>query len=432
MIRPAAVSAIVAAAVLCAIVSAASGQVTEAPGAPSAPMGEPAFRPPPGQIFGPPDRERILGPFGPVFSPPAPRSPLNLPPTLSIREEYNDNVFLSNRNRRSDLITSFTPGLTLSLQTAAYRLSAGYDFSAEVYADNSQLSNVGDRQNLFLDASYSFSPGLTLSLTDRFTRTYNTPQTSVAGIATGRTEVTSNTFAPGLSYTLTPGDTLRLVGSYAITRIQQAQQQPLSSNSDVYGVDSNLDHTFTPRLTGTVGYQVQRFEFETGDSSTVHTPRLGGRYQITPTLTASVSGGASIQTSGAGTEITPSATVSLTQQFSFGAATLTYNRSVSPVATLAQTTDNQSIGGTLLVTTLVRGLSLTFAPGYNTSESSTVNVKTFTADLAASYQLTRTISVFGSYTLLRQQSSGASTLTGDVDQNRVFVGLQTRFPIDLY
>ena len=61
-----------------------------------------------------------------------------------------------------------------------------------------------------------------------------------------------------------------------------------------------------------------------------------------------------------------------------------------------------------------------------------MNVKTFTVDLAASYNINRYVSVFGAYTALVQRSSGSvGAVAGDIDQNRLFGGLQVRYPHDL-
>jgi hypothetical protein len=432
VIRPGAVFALVAAMLLCVSVSTVLGQVSE--GVSAVPTATRIFRPPAGEIIGPPDWPLIVGPFGPAFNPRPSPSPFNVTPTLSIREEYNDNIFLNNGNRRDDFITAITPGVRAFFQQPGYHVFIGYDLYAEMYAKHDDLSNVGDRQNFLLDASYEWSSRLTLTLSDAFVRTYNTSQTSAQGIATGRAQVTTNTLAPGLAYILTPRDTVRLVASYAITKVDQADESALNSSSKAYGLDTTLDRVLTPRLTGTIGYQVRRFDFEVAEDSTVQTLRIGASYQITPLLTASVTGGASIETTnGRGTDVGPAASVSLTQQFSFGAATLTYNRSVGTAGALGQATDNQSIGASLVATSLLPGFSLTVAPRFNTAESSTVNVKTFTADLIASYHLTRDVSVFGSYTLLHQRASGSvGAGAGDIDQNRLFVGLQIRYPIDLY
>jgi hypothetical protein len=391
------------------------------------------FEPAIGDIIGPPDWSLILGPFGPAFSPPVSNAPINVTPTLTFREEFNDNVFLDNRRRRADFISALTPGARFLLQQPGYRVFAGYDVTAELYARNSELSNIGDRQNFLLDASYEWSPRLTLTLGDSFVRTYNTAQTNVQGISTGRAQTTTNTFAPGFTYELTTRDSLRVVGSYGVTRVDQAAQTATGSGSSTtYGLDATLSHVLTPRLNAILGYQGRRLEVATGDDTTVHTLRLGGSYQVTPLLTAFASAGASIQKDRAGTHVTPAVTASLTQQFAFGAATVSYNRSVSSSGTLGQATDTQSISAALLATRLWPGVTLAVAPRYSSSESSTLSAKVFAADLTAAYHVNRYVSAFASYTLLLQRSSGgAGNAAADIDQNRLFVGLQVRYPRDL-
>src|SRR5207244_2641344 len=128
--------------------------------------------------------------------------------------------------------------------------------------------------------------------------------------------------------------------------------------------DTTLSHTLTSRLTGTIGYHVQRANFEAGESSTVHTLRVGGAYQLTPSLTAAATGGAAIETRRSGTSVGPAASVSVTKQFWFGAASLNYTRGVGTAGTLGETTENQSIGATLVVTSLLRGFALSVAPRY--------------------------------------------------------------------
>src|SRR5919198_738175 len=77
--------------------------------------------------------------FG-LLAPPAQRGPLTLIPSIGISEEYDDNVFLDNKNRRGDFVSRFSPGLTLMANRPDYELRAGYTFSAEVYAKESELN----------------------------------------------------------------------------------------------------------------------------------------------------------------------------------------------------------------------------------------------------------------------------------------------------
>src|SRR5262249_3594944 len=67
---------------------------------------------------------------------PAPQGPLSLTPSLTISEQFNDNVFLTHSNKRSDFITQFTPGVALQAQQPGFRLLSSFNFTAEIYANN--------------------------------------------------------------------------------------------------------------------------------------------------------------------------------------------------------------------------------------------------------------------------------------------------------
>src|SRR5262245_40622032 len=58
-----------------------------------------------------------------LFNPPAHQGFITLTPTFTLSGEYNDNIFLTSQNRKSDEIIGFVPGLTLSLQRPGFRLS---------------------------------------------------------------------------------------------------------------------------------------------------------------------------------------------------------------------------------------------------------------------------------------------------------------------
>src|SRR5919109_1064745 len=62
-------------------------------------------------------------PTGPdfLYAPPA-RGPLTLTPSLAITEQYNDNIFSNNRDKQSDFITQFTPGVALQIQHPGFQL----------------------------------------------------------------------------------------------------------------------------------------------------------------------------------------------------------------------------------------------------------------------------------------------------------------------
>src|SRR6185369_4635758 len=57
---------------------------------------------------------------------PLERRDVNVLPTISISEEFNDNIFLNNANKRYDFITTFTPGIMALVNRPRFQLAAGF------------------------------------------------------------------------------------------------------------------------------------------------------------------------------------------------------------------------------------------------------------------------------------------------------------------
>src|SRR5213080_822536 len=102
-----------------------SGTVTEpAPGPPSLPIAAYPLE--------------LLG----LLAPAAQRGPVTLTPSISVSEEYNDNIFLDNQTRQWDLITGVTPAMTLYVNRRSYRLSGGVSFTGELYQRESRFNEA--------------------------------------------------------------------------------------------------------------------------------------------------------------------------------------------------------------------------------------------------------------------------------------------------
>jgi hypothetical protein len=88
--------------------------------------------------------------------------------SLSVGEEYTDNVFFS-ENKRHDLITVVTPTLGLIYQPSsisASRLTVDINAPAEIFARHSELNNIGDRLSLRSRFTYPYSRRLSFEFTD--------------------------------------------------------------------------------------------------------------------------------------------------------------------------------------------------------------------------------------------------------------------------
>lgn len=398
-------------------------------GQPGLPGGEPGpIFPSPGPAIASYPLE-LLG----LLAPSAQRGPITLLPSIAVSEEYNDNVFLNNQNRQWDFITGVSPGIMLFVNRPSYRLSGGYTFTAEMYDRESRLSNAFKHQNFIFNGVYEGTRGLSLTVSDAYALNRDTNLVASQGFSTGRQESWSNTFAPGMTWQMTPRTSLNLVATYGVQRFEGSGT---GLGSDSYGLQSKLGYGITPSLTGTVGYGFTYLNLEAQENSTTHTPTLGLSYRLTPTLTANVSGGPAITELGGKTFVSPAATASLVQAFRFGSASLQYTRGVGVAGGFGGTTDSQSISGAIALITLLRGLIVTFSPTYNTAESVSrgqtgrVDTKALTLSLGASYQVARFVSVFGGYTFFQQRTGASSSQQFDADQNVVRFGVQFGYPIN--
>src|SRR5207247_3563090 len=235
------------------------------------------------------------------------RCPVLISPALTLAEEYTDNVFLNNSRRKSDYTTHASPGVRVVMESPGYQLSAGYFATAEKYLHQEQLDSLVHSVGFFNYGTYRVTPLVTLSRNDTLVASDFTNTASPEGIATGRTRSVGNTLTPGVAWQLSPRTSVQFLGSYTLQRFNSNN----AHDSDVYRLSANLNHDLSPRLRGTVGYQVSYLDIEGQAGTTSQSPRPGLTYQFTPALPGSVRAGPTF-TAGGENEVSGGGTVSLT------------------------------------------------------------------------------------------------------------------------
>jgi hypothetical protein len=367
------------------------------------------------------------------------RGPVVIYPTLTLGGEYNDNIFLNNAVKRSDFIGSVTPGIQVILEGPTYRWAFGYSLTGEKYLDNSELDSAVQRQNFFVTGSHRLTPHFSLTLNEFFVEDKSTNQvtpeianvpSASANIAIGRQTSLSNTFNPGLIWEFSPGNSLRSDAAYTLQRYDD----PRASSSNTYRWTTDLYHDFTPRFTGILGYEARYIDVERQIGVTTHTPRFGARYRFTPTTTGTVIVGPTVRVSRDETGVGPFADATLVSLFSWGATNAYANHYVGVAGGLGGTTENTSVGVLVQVNTWLRDFIFEAGPRYSLAKStgggSSIDVNSLSFDLRALYRFTTWLSGIAGYRFFQQRSSSTSTsLAGDVDQNRVFLGVQFGYPI---
>ncbi|MEI6206632.1 MAG: TIGR03016 family PEP-CTERM system-associated outer membrane protein [Desulfuromonadales bacterium] len=72
----------------------------------------------------------------------------SITPSITISEEYTDNVFESNLNKRSDYITRIQPGIALTYKAPLWDWDLGYTFDYRYYARESRKDDTTHNGNL--------------------------------------------------------------------------------------------------------------------------------------------------------------------------------------------------------------------------------------------------------------------------------------------
>ena len=267
-----------------------------------------------------------------------------LHPYITVQEEYNNNILLTNRNKIDDFITTVRPGLKVSaLSEKNYGIdsdfSAGYVFYAKQH-DFNYFSPSGR-----LDAFYAVSPTVTFRLRDYLIRSDEVAEPSYSGnvqpeqflLSTIRGQhaiYLRNVVEPSAQYQFAENGTVSvlyrnnvyhnqnplfmnsqentinpkltywfdvkngIVLDYSFTYGQFEHSPDLTSN----GARAQYTYRFSPMTSIFGTYFYQRVDFESpGTGYDVQNPSLGIEYKFSPTVTGTAQGGYFWQTPDQGT-----------------------------------------------------------------------------------------------------------------------------------
>ena len=382
-------------------------------------------------------------------------------PSFSLGESYDDNVTSTSANKQGDFITNTTFGLGVGYQSTPFTVLASYSFTAQVYAEHSELNNVGYRNgalslqylptprwDLGLNLVYQTSPDSGFFLfpataspatagtggapptsgsapptsgtgslpTPTSSPTAAAPPASAPAVDVGRQTTSVISASASAKYTLTPITTL--FASYTYTRSDIEDGEGITT-------DNGAGFTITRRITSRddvfLDYAFSVFDVTDGGAdgganggadstglTTVNTVQLGWTRQLTPLATFSVAAGPSF-TEG---DVRAAVDLGLTYQWRVGVtpvnAALIYQRSQGLVIGLAGASNIDQVS-----------LNVGFAPArlwflgadasfgnYAPVTSDADNIRVYTFALSASRTITRWMSVRATYNFVYQDTEG--------------------------
>lgn len=85
------------------------------------------------------------------------RADFQITPSITLREEYNDNIFLTHTDKKDDFITSISPSLHIGYTASILTLSLDYGLDIRLYAKNSDenLTSISNAQRAKVDNTFS-------------------------------------------------------------------------------------------------------------------------------------------------------------------------------------------------------------------------------------------------------------------------------------
>jgi hypothetical protein len=249
--------------------------------------------------------------------------------SLSLSEQYNDNIFLGHSDKVSDYITSIAPMIALSTRTDKGDALLNFSPTFNFFKDNSFNNNTAEQASYL--GHYRVTEALSLGLTDTFLHTRESSVvrtvdwTGPLAFAQGQETITTNNLSGDLAYKLTGKITLSANAGYTYTETSSG-----IGNVSTYTGGPGLSYLFNERTTVRVNATYTLFDYKDGGNSKSSSYIAGINYKITPTIVADGFGGAVItkvdQPSTSVTGFTGG--LSITKSFTKGTASLSFAQTV--------------------------------------------------------------------------------------------------------
>ena len=255
-------------------------------------------------------------------------------PSISVSEVYDDNIYLSSTNEKSDYITTVTPGISLNILSEKNHLELSYSPGFVWYGKEDQNDTV--RHSGSLNYGQDLAQHLKFELTDTYIQSEEPLEETedVEGIRNTRSTYQRNTGRASLSYVFGPENELTF--GYGQSQLENDDKtvddgrtkDPFVRMSYWLNVKNGIElnygfkkadfwrddnsiagddydghsagtkyiYRFNPHTRGSVAYdfEIRNFDGLSEDYS-VHTGSIGFDHQFSPDMSLTVGGGYFIQ-----------------------------------------------------------------------------------------------------------------------------------------
>jgi len=207
---------------------------------------------------------------------------LTLTPSIMLKEEFNDNIYLSPDHEEDDLITTISPSVKLTYEAKLVTLSLDYSLLTTFYVHNSKENDIYHKANL--DAlSNLYKDILYLHITDTYTRVPidEKKQTGIDNILTNMTDTNTFEVNPYIVYPLTPTLQLRADYIYEYTWYEKESGDDTKNHT----LSLSLTKNFFEKLKTTVTYSYFIHRPDLTEEYDRQSAQIHAEYLLGPRLT---------------------------------------------------------------------------------------------------------------------------------------------------
>lgn len=393
-----------------------------------------------------------------ISSTPAPKAAAgigtNIIPSLALSERYDSNVYFISGGPFEDYVTTASPQLRVVHRGQLVEGTVGGGLTAEAYVKNPGLNYVGTNAviNLNLDGAMNkLVRGLGLTISDRYrytpqppafaasTGSDELPDSVVIGIQARRANSTINAgnvamsyaVSPRLSFSSTYADLRRQFGSQSSIPTAGIQQNSLLTNlidTTFQTVTSGPVLKVSPIDTVTLFHQYQKGTFDVQGSKSDFSTQgavAGWTREVTPTVTASMTGGVAVFSNTNNLQYVGSASLLWDGQDS--SLMLSYKRMIAPNFSGAAVPLLSQVVAATATHHVTRDFSVILNGRYGNNQSipdsSLAEYKSYSVTPSAQYKVNRAMTATLSYTYSlfdRTVSSQESSFHRNIVMLRIF------------
>jgi hypothetical protein len=256
-------------------------------------------------------------------------SEYKIEPSLSLSEEYNDNLFLTRSEKISDFISFVSPAIDLSAKSINTDLRLTYSPTFSFYGSHNELNDTAHR--VAVNGAFTLSERLSSTLTGSYVK--SSEISDLRGIpdigpVTVRAEWKYLTIGGGASYRLTDKLFYTVNLSYSSADTNVATLDKVKTYSGIMG----LTYRSSEKTTFSANASYIKYDNKPGSDSTGQNYLLGVTQILSPSVTIGASAGAiitKIQDSG-NSDVGFGGGLNIRKTFKRGEVSLVYNYGVIP------------------------------------------------------------------------------------------------------